>query len=71
MSVVSLSSSRTFPESELQQIAQLAVAVSGRLAQDLENIAPAIAEALEQVAAATRVGRRPALSEKGLVRWLS
>ena len=55
MSVVSLSSSRTFPESELQQIAQLAVAVSGRLAQDLENIAPAIAEALEQVAAATRV----------------
>ena len=56
MSVVSMSSSRSLPEPELEQVVQLAVTFSRRLARaHLEDIAPAIAETLEQVAAATRV----------------
>ena len=56
MSVVNLSSSRTLPDMEIEHVAQLAVTFSRRLTRaNLEDIAPAIAEALEHIAAATRV----------------
>jgi hypothetical protein len=56
MSIVSMSSSRSLPEPEIERIVQLAVTLSGRLARiHLDDIAPAIAETLDQVAAATRV----------------
>jgi transcriptional regulator with GAF, ATPase, and Fis domain len=55
MSVVSLSP-RSFSDTELESIVQLAVTLSGRLARvHLEDIPPAIAETLDQVAATTRV----------------
>ena len=56
MSVLSMSSSRPLPETELEHITQLAVTLSGQLTRvHLDEIAPAIAEALQHVAAATRV----------------
>ena len=56
MSVVNLSSSRTLPDPEIEQVAQLAVTFSRRLTRaPLGDIAPAIAEALAEIAAATRV----------------
>jgi formate hydrogenlyase transcriptional activator len=56
MSVVSLSAARVVPESELEQIVQLAVTLSGRMARlRLDNIGAAIAETLGQVARATRI----------------
>ena len=52
MSVLNISSSRTMPEADLQQLAQLAVTLSRRLTRVLSGEMPqAIAEALEQVAA--------------------
>ena len=54
MSVLNMTTSRPFPETELEQISQLAVTLSGRLMRvPLDDIGPAIAEALQQVAAAT------------------
>jgi len=56
MSVVNLSSSRTSPESDLDQLAQLAVTLSRRLARLLpEDMPGAIADALGQLASAIRV----------------
>ena len=56
MSVLSLSSSRPLPETELEPITQLAVTLSGQLTRvHFDEIAPAIAEALQRVAAATRL----------------
>jgi formate hydrogenlyase transcriptional activator len=53
MSVLNMSSSRTLPEADLEQLAQLAVALSRRLTRVLpEDMAPAIAGALAQIAAA-------------------
>ena len=53
MSVLNMSSSRTAPEADLEQLAQLAVALSRRLTRVLpEDMAPAIAGALAQIAAA-------------------
>src|SRR5688572_23192140 len=57
MSISNLSSSRNLPDSEIEQVAQLAVAFSRRLTRaPLGEIAPAIAEALEGIAVATRAG---------------
>jgi transcriptional regulator with GAF, ATPase, and Fis domain len=57
MSVIAISSKRIVPETELQQFEQLAVTLAGRLTHlPAESIGPAIAEALEQVAAAMGVG---------------
>ena len=56
MSVVNLSSSRVLPDSEIEHVAQLAVTFASRLTRaTLGDIATTIAEALKQVAAATRV----------------
>ena len=56
MSVLNMSSSRPLPETELEQITQLAVTLSGQLTRvHFDEIAAAIAEALQRVAAATRV----------------
>jgi len=56
MSVVSMPAARIAPESELEQIVQLAVTLSGRMARlHLDDIGAAIAEALRQIAWATRV----------------
>jgi GAF domain-containing protein len=57
MSVVNISSSRTLPDPEVEQVEQLAVSFSGRLnrAHHLE-VASAIADALDQIAAVTHVG---------------
>jgi formate hydrogenlyase transcriptional activator len=56
MSVVSMPAARIAPESEFEQIVQLAVTLSGRMARlHVENIGAAIAEALGQIARATRV----------------
>ncbi len=53
MPVVTMSS-RTFPETELDNVVRLAVTLSGKLTRiHVEEIAPAIADALEQVAMAT------------------
>src|SRR4051794_29346306 len=53
MSVLNMSSSRTLPEADLEQLAQLAVALSRRLTRVLpEDMAPAIAGALAQIGAA-------------------
>jgi len=55
MSVLNMSSTRTIPEADLEQLAQLAVALSRRLTRVLpEDMAPAIAGALAQIAAAIR-----------------
>ena len=55
MSVVNISTSRTLPEADLEQLAKLAVTLSGRLARVLlDNMPAAIAGALADVAAATR-----------------
>jgi formate hydrogenlyase transcriptional activator len=56
MSVVNISSSRSVPDSELEQITQLAIVFSRRLIHArVGDIAPAIAEALEQIALVTNV----------------
>ena len=56
MSALSLSSSRSFSNTELEQVTQLAVSLSGQLTRvHSDEIAPAIAEALQQVATATRI----------------
>src|SRR5436190_22207964 len=53
MSVLNMSSTRTIPEADLEQLAQLAVALSRRLTRVLpEDMSPAIAGALGQIAAA-------------------
>jgi formate hydrogenlyase transcriptional activator len=55
MSVVNISMSRTIPEADLEQLAQLAVKLSGRLTRVLpEDMPAAIADALANLAAATR-----------------
>jgi formate hydrogenlyase transcriptional activator len=55
MPVVSLPAPMVVPENELDRVVQLAVTLSGRLTRaDLPDIAPAIADALADVAAATR-----------------
>ena len=55
MSVVNLSSSRILPDNELERVVQLAVTLSGRLNRaPFPEIGLAIAEALEEVASATR-----------------
>src|SRR5262245_59007882 len=54
MSVLSMSSARPMPETDLEQITQLAVTLSGQLARvNVDDIAQAIAAALERVACAT------------------
>src|SRR5687767_5371064 len=56
MSLLRMSSSRSSPEAELEHITQLAVTLSGQLTRVcFDDIAPAIAEALQRVAAATHV----------------
>jgi formate hydrogenlyase transcriptional activator len=56
MSVLSMSSSRPLHETELEHITQLAVTLSGHLTRvHGDDIAPAIADVLQRVAAATRV----------------
>jgi formate hydrogenlyase transcriptional activator len=56
MTVLSLASTRTAPGAALERFEQLAVTLSGRLTRlHDEEIGPAIAEALEQVASATSV----------------
>src|SRR6186997_511717 len=58
MSILNMSSSRTLPEADLEQLAQLAVALSRRLTRVLpEDMAPAIAAALAQIAAAIHPDR--------------
>ena len=53
MSVVNISSTRNIPEADLEHLAQLSVALSRRLTRVLpEDMAPAIAGALAQIAAA-------------------
>jgi transcriptional regulator with GAF, ATPase, and Fis domain len=55
MSVLDMPSSRQLHDSELDQIAQLAISLSGRLTRGhFDDVAPAIAEALQQVATALR-----------------
>ncbi len=57
MSVVNISSSRTAPDSEIEQVAQLALSFSGRLNRaHHRDVASTISEALEQIAAVTHVG---------------
>ena len=70
MPVLSMSSSRVVPEADLDEIAQLAMRFSRRLTRvHLEEIAPVIAEALNQIAAATGVDacRLIELTESGSV----
>ncbi len=70
MPVLSMSSSRVVPEADLDELAQLAMRFSRRLTRvHLEEIAPAIAEALNQIAAATGVDacRLVELTESGSV----
>ena len=56
MSVLNMSSSRSLPEADLEQLAQLAVTLSRRLTRVLpEEMDQVIAEALTQVVAAIRV----------------
>src|SRR5688572_19143790 len=56
MSVINMPSPRSLPENELEFISQLAVTLSGRLTRVyVEDIAPAIAEALQQIASATGI----------------
>ena len=56
MPVVNIASSRTIPDVEIDQVTQLAVTLSGRLARvPLDGIHVSIGEALDQIAAATRV----------------
>ncbi len=56
MSILSMSSSRPLHEIELEQITQLAVTLSAQLTRvHVDGIAPAIADALQRVAAVTRV----------------
>ena len=55
MSVINLSSSRILPDNELERVVQLAVILSGRLNRaPFPEIGLAIADALEEVASATR-----------------
>jgi formate hydrogenlyase transcriptional activator len=55
MSVVNLSSSRAFPDNQLEHLGQLAATLSARLTRaSAEEIAPAIADALAQVADTTQ-----------------
>jgi formate hydrogenlyase transcriptional activator len=55
MSILNMSS-RPLPDSELEHITQLAVTLSGHLTRvHFDEIAPAIAEALQRVASATRI----------------
>ena len=55
MSVIRMPAPRTFSETELEHVVRLAVTLSGRLARlHAEEIGPAVAEALEHVAIATR-----------------
>ena len=70
MPVLSMSSSRVVPEADLDELAQLAMRFSRRLTRvHLEEIGPAIAEALNQIAAATGVDacRLVELTESGSV----
>ena len=56
MTVLNMSSSRPSHETELEQITQLAVTLSGQLARvHIDRITKAIAEALQRVAAVTHV----------------
>jgi hypothetical protein len=58
MSVFSMPAPRPAPDAELEQIAQLAVSLSGRLARfHLNDIASVIAEVLEEIAVATAADR--------------
>ena len=71
MSVLSMSSSRSLPETELEHITQLAVRLSGQLTSvQVEEIGPAVGAALQCVAAATRVQgcQFLELSESGIAR---
>ena len=56
MSVLSISTSRSLHETELEHITQLAVTLSGQLTRvHGDDITPAIGDVLQRVAAATRV----------------
>jgi transcriptional regulator with GAF, ATPase, and Fis domain len=57
MTVLSLSSSRVRPEVEIEQVAKLAVMLSGQLTrmQNVEDLVPALGRALDEVAAAVQV----------------
>ena len=60
MAVLHMPTSRSSPEAELEHITQLAVTLSGQLTRVyFDDIAPAIAEALQRVAAATHVDQCP------------
>ncbi len=71
MSVLSISSSRSNPETELEHITQLAVALSGQLTRiQVDEIGPTVGEALQRVAVATRIDGCQLLefSELGIAR---
>jgi formate hydrogenlyase transcriptional activator len=73
MSVLTMPSSRTLSETELEDLTQLAVTLSGQLTRVQENgLAQAVAEALQRVAAATRVDgcQFIELDESGTVRQI-
>jgi formate hydrogenlyase transcriptional activator len=56
MSVVTMPSSRTLPDVEIEQLTRLTLMLSSRLARlPLEDLDPVLAETLEQIAAATGV----------------
>src|SRR4029453_11831593 len=71
MSVLSMSSSRSLPETELEHITQLAVTLSGQLTSvQVEEIGPAVGAGVQCVAAATHVQgcQFLELSESGIAR---
>ena len=56
MSVINMSSTRPMPETEIADVAQLAVTLSARLTRvHAEDLSQVVSEALRQVAAATRI----------------
>ena len=57
MSVLSMSSSRVRPELEIEQVAKLAVLLSGQLTRmhQVEDVLPALARSLDEVAAVVQV----------------
>ena len=69
MSVVSISSLPKDRETELEQVAELAVALSGRLTRlHVNEIGPAVAAALKQIAEV--IGSR-LLPADGVHRWIA
>ena len=71
MSVLSMPPSRSLPETRLEDISHLAVTLSAQLARvQVDDLGPAIGDALDCVAAATRIEdcRFVEFNEAGAVR---